>query len=39
MWSRADIKEKAKAKLKTSYWMPFLASLVIALTAGGIGSG
>lgn len=39
MWSRATIKEKAKAKLKTSYWMPFLASLVIALTAGGIGSG
>jgi len=39
MWSRAEIKEKAKAKLKTSYWMPFLASLVIALAAGGVGSG
>ncbi len=39
MWSRSEIKESAKAKLKTSYWMPFLASLVIALAAGGIGNG
>jgi len=39
MWSRAEIKDQAKAKLKTSYWMPFLASLVLSLAAGGIGSG
>ncbi|WP_010250938.1 DUF975 family protein [Acetivibrio cellulolyticus] len=38
MWSRAELKEKAKAVLKTNYWEALLVSIVIAL-AGGSNSG
>lgn len=38
MWSRAELKEKAKAVLRTNYWEAFGVSIVIAL-AGGNGGG
>ncbi|MEN6350867.1 MAG: DUF975 family protein [Syntrophomonas sp.] len=37
MWTRRDIKTRAKAVLKTSYWPAFLVSLIIGI-AGGNGS-
>lgn len=37
MWTRKDLKSKAKASLKPTYWKAFLVSLVIAV-AGGNGS-
>lgn len=38
MWTRADLKDRAKQTLKGHYWTAFAASLVIALFSGG-GSG
>lgn len=37
MWRRAELKERAKAVLRTNYWKAFLISLVIALATGGSG--
>lgn len=44
MWTRADLKEKAKAVLKTNYWQAFVVALVIFLlgadgSSGGSSSG
>ncbi|MDF2988243.1 MAG: hypothetical protein K0R50_3753 [Eubacterium sp.] len=39
MWSRVDLKNRAKAVLRTNYWKAFLISLVIAFATGGNGSG
>jgi Protein of unknown function (DUF975) len=38
MWTREDLKTRAKAVLKISYWKAFLVSIVIAIVSGG-GSG
>ncbi len=34
MWSRWEIKARAKAVLRASYWKAFLVSLILAITAG-----
>lgn len=39
MWSRVELKNRAKAVLKTNYWKAFLISLVIAFATGGNGGG
>jgi hypothetical protein len=39
MWSRRELKQRAKAVLKTNYWKAFLISLVILLATGGDGGG
>jgi hypothetical protein len=39
MWSRRDLKVRAKAVLRTNYWKAFLISLVIAAAGGSGGSG
>lgn len=39
MWSRSELKEKAKAVLKTNYWEAFWVSIVIAFAAGSGGGG
>ena len=33
MWTRAELKERAKANLKKYYWMAFLVSLVFSLVS------
>ncbi|QGQ98407.1 DUF975 family protein [Paenibacillus psychroresistens] len=38
MWTRKELKEKAKQVLRTSYWKAFLVSLVLAIISGGIPS-
>lgn len=38
MWSRGELKDRAKGVLRKNYWIAFLVSLVIAI-AGGVGSG
>lgn len=38
MWSRSELKERAKAVLKTNYWEAFWISIVVSL-AGGDGGG
>ncbi|WP_418792436.1 DUF975 family protein [Phosphitispora sp. TUW77] len=37
MWSRIELKTKAKAVLKTSYWKAFLVSLIIGFVGGNSG--
>lgn len=37
MWTRAELKSRAKAVLRGNYWKAFLISLVIAFTSGGGG--
>lgn len=37
MWTRKDIKTRAKAVLKISYWKAFLVSLIIAVVGGNTG--
>lgn len=39
MWSRAELKARAKAVLRTNYWKAFLISLVILVAAGKSGGG
>lgn len=39
MWTRADLKQRAKAFLKDNYWKAFLISLVMAITQGIGGNG
>lgn len=39
MWTRAELKTRAKEVLKGSYWKAFLVSLVIASAGGGSGGG
>ena len=39
MWTRGELKERAKNVLRGNYWKAFLISLVIGLTTGGSGSG
>lgn len=39
MWTRAELKKRAKAFLKDNYWKAFLISLVIAIAQGFGGSG
>lgn len=39
MWTRAELKSRAKVVLKTSYWKAFLVSLIIAFVGGNGGSG
>ncbi|GAA3413881.1 DUF975 family protein [Paenibacillus hodogayensis] len=38
MWTREQLKTRAKGVLKTSYWKAFLASLLLALVSGGLPS-
>ncbi len=38
MWTRAELKDRAKYALNGKYWKAFLISLVIGLTMGGSGS-
>ena len=37
MWTRAELKEQAKAILKKSYWKAFLVSLILAFIGGSSG--
>lgn len=39
MWKRAELKQKAKYSFKRNYWKSILVSLLLALLAGGGGSG
>lgn len=39
MWTRAELKNRAKSVLKISYWKAFLVSLIIMIVAGGGNSG
>jgi len=39
MWSRAELKDKAKAVLRINYWKAFLISLVIVIAGGDSRSG
>lgn len=39
MWERVELKNRAKAVLKTNYWKAFLISLVILFATGGNGGG
>jgi uncharacterized membrane protein len=34
VWSRAELKDKAKGKLKGFYWQAFLVSLILVITGG-----
>lgn len=36
MWSRQEIKENAKNRLRRAYWTPFFISLVLAIAVGGL---
>ncbi len=38
MWTRAELKTRAKGVLKTTYWKSFLVSIILAI-AGGSGGG
>ncbi|XEC94208.1 DUF975 family protein [Paenibacillus tarimensis] len=38
MWTRKELKDRAKAVLRTSYWKAFLVSLLLAIISGGIPS-
>ncbi|MFK7695938.1 DUF975 family protein [Paenibacillus sp. HJGM_3] len=38
MWTRYELKERAKAVLRTSYWKAFLVSLLLAVITGGLPS-
>ncbi|TLS50677.1 DUF975 family protein [Paenibacillus antri] len=38
MWTRGELKDRAKQVLRTSYWKAFLVSFVIAVIGGGIPS-
>ena len=35
MWTRKELKDRAKAVLKTTYWKAFLASLILTMVGGG----
>lgn len=35
MWTRSELKDRAKQVLKLSYWKAFIVSLIIAVVAGG----
>lgn len=37
MWTRAELKSRAKSVLKVSYWQAFLVSIIIAFAQGGLG--
>lgn len=37
MWTRAQLKERAKVAFKSNYWKCVVAGLVMAFTAGGVG--
>lgn len=39
MWTRSELKDRAKQVLKLSYWKAFIVSLVIMIVAGGGNSG
>lgn len=39
MWSRKELKDRAKAVLRKNYWIAFLVSIVIALAGGNTGWG
>ncbi len=39
MWTRADLKSKAKEDVKRSYWGLVLVSFIVALISGGSGGG
>lgn len=39
MWSRSELKEKAKELLRVNYWRCFVISLVVVLLGGGAGGG
>lgn len=39
MWTRAELKSRAKDCLRKYYWMAFLASLIAGLLGGGISGG
>ena len=38
MWTRKELKDKAKAALKMNYWKTVLIAFALALVAGGIGA-
>ncbi|WP_352418092.1 DUF975 family protein [Proteiniborus sp.] len=39
MWTRAELKQRAKSVLRYNYWKAFLIGLVISFASGGGGSG
>ena len=39
MWTRSELKEKAKAYVKRSYWPLVLVSLILAVITGGFSNG
>lgn len=39
MWTRRELKDRAKVTLKSSYWKVVLVSLILMLVSGGIGAG
>ena len=39
MWTRAELKSKAKFSFKRNYWKSVLISLILALLVGGGSSG
>ena len=38
MWTRAQLKDNAKAALRGRYWVAFLVCLVTSLLTGGVSS-
>lgn len=39
MWTRQELKERAKERIKPNYWRTVLVSLIMLMVAGGIGVG
>ena len=39
MWTRKELKDRAKACLRKYYWMAFLVSLIVTLLTGGLSGG
>ena len=39
VWTRKELKEKAKFSVKAFYWKSVLVAFVLALISGGFGSG
>ena len=37
MWTRKELKEKAKERLRMNYWKCILAALLLGLIGGGVG--
>ena len=37
MWTRKELKDKAKVSLKANYWKTVLVTLIVLAIAGGVG--